>query len=337
MSELLIEVTRGNIVECMHRGDIVVSDSSGNLIATAGDSEKVSYLRSAAKPLQALNIFTSGAYDHYHLSDREVAVVCSSHYAEEFHLKSVNAILEKIGLNKEHILGGTVTSLNPRYALELAWKNIELSPLFSDCSGKHAGMLAVCQHLVCDLRNYLQPNHPCQLGILKALSEMCSVPEGEIQLGIDGCSAPVHAMKLHNIAIGFARLANSTNAPALYQAGSEIIFNAMTLHPEMVAGTGGFCTDLIANTNKRLVGKIGAEGVYCIGVKNKDIGIAIKVESGSMAVLPPIAIRVLEQLDLLDNNELHDLKKYRIMENKNDLGAVVGIIEPVFDLKFHHA
>lgn len=333
MAEILIEVTRGDIVECIHRGDIVVSDSSGNIIATAGDSDKISYLRSAAKPLQALNVFTSGAYDHYRLTDREVAVTCSSHYAEEFHLKSVNSILKKIGLTKEHILSGTVTSLNPQYALELAWKNTELSPLYSDCSGKHAGMLAVCQHLGHDLQTYLEPDHPCQKGILRALADMCSVSEDDIQLGIDGCSAPVHAMKLHNMAIGFARLANPAKAPSPHQAGAEIIFNAMTRHPEMISGTGGFCTNLIGKTNKRLIGKIGAEGVYCIGLKDQDIGIAVKVENGNMAVLPPIAISILEQLDLLDSTELHDLNQYQIMENTNDLGTVVGEIRPAFDLQ----
>ncbi len=334
MSELLIEVTRGPVIECIHRGDIAVADSSGNILAKAGDSDKVSYLRSAAKPLQALNVFTSGAYNHYQLTHREVAVICSSHYAEEFHLDTVNAILQKIGLTKEHILGGTVTSLNPQYALELAAKNVVLSPLFSDCSGKHAGILAVCQHKGYDLKSYLNPAHPCQQEILTALSEMCSIPENSILLGVDGCSAPVHAMKLRNMAIGFARLSTSNTAPERYRSAADIIFQAMTRHPEMISGTGGFCTELIAATNARLIGKIGAEGVYCIGVKNRKIGIAIKVENGNMAVLPPIAIAVLEQLDLLDTHELNTLKKYRTMENRNDLGVVVGKVRPTFSLEF---
>jgi L-asparaginase II len=333
MAEVLIEVTRGSVIECLHRGDIAVTNNSGDLLAAIGDPEKISYLRSAAKPLQALNVITSGAYDHFHFSAREVAIMCSSHYAEPFHRETVESILKKTGLNRDYILGGTVTSLNSQYALQLARENVELTPLFSDCSGKHAGMLAVCVHRGYNLTSYLEADHPCQLGILQALSEMCAVPKKSISLGIDGCSAPVHAMPLKKMATGFARLANWSETPERYIAGARIIFEAMNKHPEMVSGTGGFCTELIRHTNGKLIGKIGAEGVYCIGLHKHNIGIAIKIESGNMAMLPPIVISVLEQLDVLNPQELELLNSYRVVQNVNDLEKVVGAITPVFTLK----
>lgn len=332
MSEILVEVTRGAIVECSHRGDIAVTDSTGKLIANIGDHGKRSYLRSAAKPLQALAVFESGAYEQYSFSAREIAVICSSHYAEKFHLDAVTSILQKIGLTDEHVLGGIVTSLNPDYALKLAANNVQLTPLFSDCSGKHAGMLAVCMHSGYDIANYLQPDHPCQHAILHALSRICSVPVSEIVIGTDGCNAPVHAMRLDKMALGFARIANHHYAPEQYRSAAKTIFHSMTTYPEMVSGTGGFCTDLMRHTHRKLIGKIGAEGVYCIGVKDRDIGIAIKIESGNMKMLPPVAICVLEQLDILDNNELKALQSYRTVDNVNDLGISVGSVRPVFSL-----
>ncbi len=332
MSIPLVEVTRGHVVECIHRGDIAVTDSSGNILAIAGDPKKFTFLRSAAKPLQALPVFTSGAYERFCFTPEEIAIMCSSHYAEPFHLNSVRSILQKIGLSEQHILGGTVTSLNDDYALQLAWDNVKLTPLFSDCSGKHAGMLAVCVHMGFDLDSYLQDNHPCQIGIQNALAAVCDIDVNTIQLGIDGCSAPVHAMPLTNMAIGFARLANSSYAPVEYRSGAEHIFSAMTTSPEMVSGTGGFCTELMRLTEGKLIGKVGAEGVYCVGVKDKNIGIAIKIENGNMAMLPPVVIRVLEQLRLLDTDDLSRLERYRHIPNRNDVKSIVGDIYPVFKL-----
>lgn len=333
MSEQLIEVLRGDIVECIHRGDIAVTNASGQLLASVGDPEKCTYFRSAAKPLQALNVFISGAHKKYRFSAAEIAVICSSHYAEPFHLEAVGTILEKAGLHEEHVLGGVVTSLNPQYALQLAAENVQLTPLFSDCSGKHAGMLATCIHNNYDLKNYLLADHPVQKEILRIIAEMCAINAAEIAIGIDGCSAPVHALPLANMAVGFARIANAHRAPQQYRGAAQTIFDSMNERPEMVSGTGGFCTELMRKTNGKLVGKIGAEGVYCMGIKNQDIGIAIKVESGNMAMLPPIALSVLEQLDLLSDHELAQLAPYRRVDNLNDVNTVVGHISPVFSLK----
>jgi len=333
MSEQLVEVSRGDIVECIHRGDIAITNASGQLLASVGDPQKITYFRSAAKPLQALNVFLSGAHEKYRFSAAEIAVICSSHYAEPFHLEAVSAILEKAGLSEQHVLGGVVTSLNPQYALQLAKENVTLTPLFSDCSGKHAGMLATCVHNNYDLKSYLLADHPVQKEILGIIAEMCGIKAAEIAIGIDGCSAPVHALPLANMAIGFARLANHNYAPQPYRVAAETIFCAMNERPEMVSGTGGFCTELIRKTNGKLVGKIGAEGVYCMGIKDQDIGIAIKVESGNMAMLPPIAVAVLEQLDLLSEQELTQLAPYRRVDNLNDLNTVVGHICPAFSLK----
>lgn len=333
MSIPLVEVTRGSLVECVHRGNIAVTDSNGILLASAGDPHTVTYMRSAAKPIQALNVIVSGAAAHFRLSGAELAVICSSHYAEPHQLQAVHGILEKIGLTVDHILGGTVTSLNPAYALELAAGHTFLTPAYSDCSGKHAGMLAVCVHKGYPVDTYLHPGHPCQQEILYLISTVCRTPENTITIGIDGCSAPVHALPLTAMARGFAAMASRQALPKDLRAPAQRIFTAMTVHPEMIAGRGGFCSDLISATQGRLIGKIGAEGVYCVGLRQEGTGIAVKIESGSMAVLPPVVVGVLEQLGLLSPQELQTLDRYRVMPNLNDRKRQVGGVRPVFVLQ----
>ncbi len=330
MAEKLIEITRGQIVESIFRGDVVVVNNRAETLYELGEANKITYMRSAAKPIQAMNVLISGAADRYKLSNQELAVICSSHYGEEPHRLAVNSILTKIGLNAENILGGVVPSLSYKYALAVARANIELTPLFSDCSGKHAGMLAVCQHKNYRIDNYLDIDNPCQQEILNIFSFFTEVPRQEILLGIDGCSAPVHALPLKNMALAFAKLSNPENLDAEMQKNCNRIFESMTENPFMVAGTDGFCSDLIKFSKGKLIGKIDAEGVYCIGVKNRNIGIALKIESGAMYVIPPVVIKLLKQLNVLTDKEIENLAVYDEPNNLNDIGTIVGKIKTVF-------
>jgi L-asparaginase II len=169
------------------------------------------------------------------------------------------------------------------------------------------------------LSDYLHPEHPCQQEIKHIIATVCCIDESKIILAIDGCSAPVHAMPLYNMALGYARLANLEQLEKQYQQGAHTIFRAMNTHPKMIAGGGGFCSQLLTHTNGKLIGKIGAEGVYCIGVKEKKLSIAVKIESGSMSVLPPVIFHLLKKLHLLNDEELAHLSYYENMDNLNDV------------------
>lgn len=333
MAVKLVEVTRGKITESLSRGDVAVTDGEGRIIYYAGDPHKYTYMRSSAKPIQALQVYLSGAAQYYGFSSREIAVMCASHYGEPIHRQTVESILDKTGLTHSHLLGGTVTSLNPSYALQLAREGVKLNPLFSDCSGKHAGMLAVCQYKGYPVDHYISPDHPLQQDIIQLIAGICRYEGENIAIGIDGCSVPVHALPLSHMARGYARLTTPSQLPGEQQAAAGSIFRAMNRHPEMVAGVNGFCTELIRHTHGKLIGKIGAEGVYCIGLKNKNMGIAVKMEDGSMNRLPPVVMEVLNQLELLSHQEIQALERYRYMDNLNDVHWKVGSIQPVFELK----
>ena len=170
--------------------------------------------------------------------------------------------------------------------------------------------------------------------VLHIFSEVCGVPEDQIPIGIDGCSVPVHAIPIKNMAMGFARESNPEYLPEIYQKGARELFAAMNAHPEMVAGTNGFCTELIQNTHGKLIGKLGAEAVYCVEIKDRNIGIAIKMEDGIYRGLWPTVMAVLEQLDVLTEEEKESLKSWAHPEVHNIPGTVVGEIRPTFKLHF---
>lgn len=329
---LLINKTRGSIIESSHYGDLVVVDVAGKILYSMGNAYLQTFIRSAAKPFQAINVINSGAAKQFSFSASEIAIMCASHYGESFHIKTIEQILQKIGLTEKDLLCGDVTSLNYKYALQLAWEHIAPNPKISDCSGKHAGMLAVCKKANYDTRHYNKLEHPCQQEILRIISEICHYSTDIINIGVDGCGVPVHALPLYNMALGYARFANPIHLQLNYQEAAKQIYDSMVLHPEMISGTEGFCTDLIKTASGKLIGKVGAEGIYCVGIKDKGLGIAVKVRDGAMGVLPPIVIKILKKIKVLDSEELKNLEAYETIPIYNDLNAMVGEIQTAFEL-----
>ena len=333
MSEILVHVTRGTIMESCHRGDAVVVNTRGDILASVGDPHKVTYIRSAGKPLQTLNVFLSGAAERFSFTDAEIAIMCASHYGEDFHRNTIDGILEKLNLPLEALHCGSTWSIKAEYAREQAAAHVVLKPSNNDCSGKHSGMLAACLLRGYPLDNYTEENHPVQQDILHCVADICGLDGDRIVIGIDGCSVPVHGLPLYNMALGYARLANPKGLQPQVEAACNRIFKAMNNSPEMVAGTDGFCTELLRHTHGKLVGKLGAEGVYCIGVKGRDMGLAVKIEDGNYSrALNPAVMRCLEDLDVLSAEELSRLDSFRQSESINGVGMVVGHIKPVFHL-----
>jgi L-asparaginase II len=332
MSEVLIHKTRGRVVECIHRGDVVVLGQAGQIVASNGDPHKYTFMRSSAKPIQALNVLLSGAAGHYRISPQELAIMCASHYAEPMHLDTVRSILAKAGLSEALMQSGKALSIKPEIAFQQAAEGIKPDPIHSDCSGKHSGMLITCKHLGLPLENYLDPEHPVQKQIFSIFSEVCAYPGEEIGVGMDGCNVPVFALPIYHMALAYLRMANPELLPEKYQAAATRVFEAMNTHPEMVGGTGSFCTALMRTTKGRMIGKVGAQGGYCIGVKEPKLGIALKIEDGGVGMAQMAAMQVLSNLKLLTESEYEALRSFHHQPNLNDDKHVVGQIRPVFSL-----
>ena len=333
MSEILVNVSRDPVIENIHRGDIAVVNGDGKTIAYLGDPDKFTYMRSAAKPFQACAVVESGAMDYFGLTERELAVMCGSHYGEEFHVMAVLSILFKIGLDERYLQCGESYSLNGKITMEYAKKGIEKKSVFHNCSGKHSGMLAIALKEGFDAHTYMDIANPVQQKILDLIADFTEMDKESIKIGIDGCGVPVHAMPIKNMAKAYMKLANPSHVEEKHAAAIKKIAMAMTGYPEMIAGTNSFDSELMRVTRGKLIAKLGADGVYCVGAARKDIGIAVKIEDGNVRVLSPVVLETLKQLELINDEELTELKHFYIKDIKNSQGDKIGEIRPEFRLR----
>ena len=255
-----------------------------------GDAWGYAYARSSAKPFQVVPLILSGAADALGLTDEELAVACASHNAEEPHLGAVGSILSKARLSEENLQNGTHPPLYAPAAAALARRGEQPKSIHGNCSGKHAGMLAVCVHEGWEIDSYRDPDHPLQQWILAIVGRFCGLEGDEVLLGGDGCGVPAFGMPLKSLATGFARLATGDNLPDDLAEAAGRIRRVMQEHPYMVAGTGRFDTAVMGGTD--LVSKSGAEAVYGAG-SPEGWGLALKISDGGSRALRPAALTIL--------------------------------------------
>jgi L-asparaginase len=275
-AQLEVRLLREGIIESKHQVEAVVCDDRGRVLSVAGNSETATFVRSALKPFQALAVTTTGTLERYNLSDRDLAIICSSHKGTVEQVRQVFNILWRADIDPS--------------ALQCPIPEGKRSRLEYNCSGKHAGMLAVCQQRHWPLNTYLQRNHPVQQLILHKVAEMLRMPSEEFICAHDDCGAPTYFMQLGQMASLYAQLASGSNLDM------ERIVRAMTYHPVMVAGDGEFDTQLMRLTQGELVSKAGAEGVQCIGRVGEGMGLAIKVMDGAKRAKYAVAIHLLKQM-----------------------------------------
>jgi L-asparaginase II len=341
-SAVLVEVTRGALVESVHRGSIAVVNAEGELVADLGDLTLKTYYRSAAKPFQAIPLLASGAADHFQLSPPELAVITGSHSGETIHRETVSSILRKIGLGETALQCGAHPPFDEAAAKALKAEGQPPTVLHHNCSGKHAGMLALTRFLGEPIEHYLDPDHPAQMLIRRALARFAAVSTEEIAIGIDGCSAPVFALPLRAMARSYARLTGWPHAGLDDDLGAAArrVIEAMTRHPEMVGGTNGrLDTDLMRVARGRIISKVGAEGVQLLGVLPTPryptgLGIAIKIEDGdTRRARDPVVIETLRQLGALDDEQCARLARYARSILRNHRRLEVGAVRPCFKLQ----
>ncbi|HSW09406.1 MAG TPA: asparaginase [Bacillota bacterium] len=328
---VVVEVIRGGARESRHRGEAVVVDASGKIRFRSGNPHRMVFARSAAKPLQAMTVVESGALRQFGFSPAELAVMCGSHGGEPRHCETVRGILDKIGLGVESLACGSHPPADAASALALVKAGRAPEPLHNNCSGKHAGMLAVCRRFGWPAEGYLAPDHPVQHLNLLNLASMIGVEPSDIHLGVDGCGAPAYASPLSALALAYARMAAPSDLPSAKAEAARAVADAMRSHPDLVAGTGRLCTRLMS-LGKGLIAKSGAEGVYCVGLIDPGWGLALKVEDGSSRAVPPVAIHLLEQIGALDRQEIDRLADLHEPALRDHRGNQVGCMKPVAHL-----
>jgi L-asparaginase II len=339
MSATLAAITRGELVESTHPGAVAVVDINGCLVASAGDIDQVIYFRSSAKPFQALPLVESGAADAFAFTDEELALACASHDATPRHQRAVARMLAKIGLDEDALRCGIAPPADEQEAARITLGLKATSQIQCECSGEHAGMLAVCRHLDYPLDSYIMDDHPLQRTIRDVMGQVLRLGEDELVVGTDGCRIPTFGAPLRAFAVAYATLATPERAPA--DAGQNLaqsidrLRNAMLTYPEMVGGDQVLDSDIMRLSQGAIVAKLGAEGLLCMASPARQVGIAIASEDGSPRGLAPAAIRVLEQLELASRDMLNELRDRHAGSVETFAGETVGEVKPGFELSFH--
>ncbi|MQA91499.1 MAG: asparaginase [Gemmatimonas sp.] len=324
-----VEVVRGEILESRHVVHAAVVDSGGRLRASVGDMDRVTYFRSGAKPFQAVPLVRDGAIDRFGLTFEELALCCGSHSGEPRHLEVATSMLRKVGVEAGSLACGAHPPLHEQTRRDLAEQGLEPIRVHNNCSGKHIGMVALARAHGWDISGYNLPEHPVQGRILSEVARWAGVPYEAIGLGTDGCGAVCFALPLRQMARAYATLAASARAG---ERDATYVVGSMTNYPEMVAGEGRICTDLMEQTAGRLFAKVGAEGLYCVGVPGAELGVAMKVEDGSSRAVAPAILSILRQLDLISEDDLGALWSHAYPDVYNTCGDLVGQVRPQITL-----
>ena len=312
---ILVELTRNGAIESFHRGAAAVMDASCNLHFSLGDIERPIFLRSSAKPLQAIPLLRSGA----ELSDAEIALACGSHSGSLLHTKTVAAWLARLGLSEADLECGAHIPLDKEEAARLIREGQKPCSLHNNCSGKHAGFLTLAQKLGAPTKGYIAPNHPVQQTVSGAIAEFCGTDLLELPCGTDGCGIPAHALPLRSLALGVARLATEKADWAARLRSS------MANHPEMVAGEGYFDTVFMRRVAPRILCKRGAEGVLIAMWPEKGLGLALKIDDGAGRASEIAMAALLKYLGAASAQELDGYLKAPLL---NVAGKSIGIIHP---------
>ena len=332
---ILVSTWRNGVLDLFTTGTIAVTDAEGNLLYSHGDPNRIAYARSSAKLMQAMVPIMEGAYDHYGLSEAEIAQTCASHSGEAFHVQHVRSILEKIGLDESYLQCGAHYPFKKDVEEAMKARGEEALQVHNNCSGKHAGMLACAKFLGEDLASYYTTEHPHQKRITHAIAEICDYDEEKIILGLDGCGVPVHALPVERFAYGFARMCKPETLPEAYQKAADIVVRAVMNHSDVSSGSDRIDHKIMSRYPGQVVVKSGANGYFGGGIPGKGIGFAIKTDDGDSALRNIALVELLYQIGVIPEEDLEYFAPEHTALHYNHKGELASESRATFTLKKH--
>jgi len=326
-----VEATRGSLVESVHAVSAAVTDATDRLLASAGDPELVTFWRSAAKPFQAMPMVADGAADKFGFGPDAIALACASHSSEPEQVALAGRMLAAIGATADELACGPHAPLSSAVNERVLREGISMTPAWSNCSGKHTGMLALARHHGWPTAGYEAAGHPVQERILDEVVRWTGQPKDGIELGVDGCTTVCFGLPLRAMALAYARFGASEEPVAVR------VREAMLAYPQLVGGTGRLCTDLTREADGRVLAKIGAEGVYSAAWPALGLGIALKVMDGDMRSAPVALLGLLKQLAARYDADLplDSLARHAEPAIRNTRREVTGVLRAAGELRFH--
>lgn len=324
----VVEVTRGALVESVHRGSLAVVDSAGKTVCAIGDIGARVFPRSAIKALQAIPLVESGAADALDLDEAELALACASHNGEAVHAKSARVMLMKAGLSEADLECGSQWPKRLEDVAELIRADELPCALHNNCSGKHAGFLGLAKVMGAPTRGYVGADHPVQREIKAVVEQLTGATLTEDVCGTDGCSIPTYASPLVGFARAFAVFGSGEGLEPLRADAARRLFEANVNEPFMVAGTDRFCTIAMDALKGRVLAKVGAEGIYCASIPELGFGVALKCDDGAVRGAEVMMAAVLEVMLDLDDDEAQALDKLANPPVLTRRETVAGEIRP---------
>ncbi|KAH7129798.1 L-asparaginase II [Dactylonectria estremocensis] len=340
---------RCGIIENSHGVHVAITDSTGKLLYSVGNPSRITLARSAAKPAQALAVLETAAFEQFGFDEADLALTCASHSSEEMHISRARKMLFRAQAEEEYLRCGGHQPLNEE--VHRAWVKADYKPtgICNNCSGKHAAMLAGARALGAEFADYHLPEHPMQAKVRQVVEDLCPDPQS-VQWGIDGCNLPAPAFPLYYMAQMFARFASAADdwdrkgpGVSTRTRNSARVFNAMTKYPELVGGSGRFCTKLMEKYQGQLIGKVGADACYGVGIRESEqtrrlgaqgaLGVAVKIEDGSLDILYAVVMEVLEQLQIGSADVGSDLDGFHHLKLKNTMDVVTGSVSFAFKVQ----
>lgn len=322
---VVIEVTRGTLVESRHIGAAAIMKIDGGTVESWGDIDTPVMARSAIKPLQAIPLVESGAADHFGLTDVHLALASASHNGEARHVDAVRVWLAMIGLSEDDLECGAHAPGRLPIFESFVRSGIKLTPAFSNCSGKHTGFLTTAVHKGEPTRGYIRRDHPVQQRLLGIYEQLAQCDLSRAPVGIDGCGIPTVGVPLRHMALAMANMANPARLPETRARAIRRIRQAMNAEPFYVAGTGRFCTRVNGALKDVAQIKTGAEGVYCAMLPALGLGVALKIWDGTARASEVAMASILRHLGVLSDAQFDEAVTPPI---HNVAGLKVGDIRP---------
>lgn len=319
---ILVDYFHGDYVESQHRACVIVMNLQGKTELCLGDQQQMLCIRSALKPLQALVLLESGAYDAFSLSAEELALACGSHDAEQFHIDTAINWLDKIGLPESALLCGGDLPANTESMKRVLRESIPVSPAFNGCSGKHVGFLTVAQHLNAKIEGYCDINHPVQQQVMTCITKRAEINPADVYLNTDYCNAPNLFMPFSAFAKAYVSMLNDFQYDT--NSNSAKLLSAMMQYPDHVGGTSQYCSRCMRVNQSKLAAKCGAEGVMLSLLPKEGLVVLLKVDDGANRAAEVLMTAILQELGLISQDEAEEMSDDLIRTVRSSTGEAIG-------------
>jgi len=331
MSKLITLVSRGKVLESVHELKCFIGSINEKTIFSTNNENDIIYPRSSIKIFQSIPFSTSNAVKLYNLNKKQIALSCSSHCGEDFHVKELNNWLEKTKLKLFDLKCGIHNPIDQKSSNNLLLSGRKPHQIYNNCAGKHLAMLTGCIINNFPIKNYLAFDHPHQINIRKVFSKFTEDIIPRQHYGIDGCSAPQYAFTIKNLWKALSNLFNSYNGKFDYSENIQLIINSILANPKFIGGSNNLDSNLIKISNKKIFCKGGAEGVFLFVHLKKGIFGILKVKDGNERALPSAIYTLMKKFKILNKEELNKFNHWNKSNLYNHAKIKIGNIKTIIE------